>query len=282
MINSIRGTYTAGLSGVNVAIDYNCAEARSFLDFLFADLRSNDRLSTSRRFEVIIVGNPARMSLWMGDRQLYFGESKHDLAYLLINEIIYDCIINSIEYHAVHAAAFAVENRGILFPGNSGSGKSSLAAWLTWKGYDYLTDELVLLSRNGHMHSFTRPISLKSSAFEALSQHASFCGEDILSGEKGVMIPHRCLNPDWNGASPVLDTIIYPEFIEGHSPTLTRLSSAQSCLKLMGCHVNARNIPDHGFADLANLTRHATSYDCKFGSFDDILPTLLPILFKRQ
>lgn len=278
MINSTYGTYTVGLAGVSVAIDYNSNDARSFLDVLFADLPSHDQLPTPRRFEVIIVGKPAKMSLWLGDKQLYFGESRHALAYLLINEIIYDCITNNNEDHALHAAAFSLEDRGILFPGKSGSGKSSLAAWLTGKGYNYLTDELVLLSREGRMCPFTRPVSLKPSAFEALSKHFSFRDEDIFSGEKGVMVPHRCLNSHWTRTNPVLDTIVYPEFIAGHPATLTRLTSAQSCLKLMACYVNARNIPDHGFSDLANLTRKAASYDLKFGSFDDILTTLQPIL----
>lgn len=282
MNNSLRGTYTVGLFEVNAEIGYNNSDARNFLDFLFADLPCCDLPLSTRRFDLLFVGRPARMSLWLGDKQLYFGESRYALAYLLINEIIYDCIINNSNELAVHAAAFSIGDRGIIFPGKSGSGKSSIAAWLTVKGFTFLTDELVLLSREGRMRPFTRPLSLKPAAFAALKTHAPCREEEMLVGEKGSMIPHRCLNPHWSRTSPGLATIIFPEFIAGHPATLTRLSSAQSCLKLMGCYVNARNIPGHGFSDLAHLARKAASFDLKFGGFDDILTTLQPILCDGQ
>src|SRR5436190_21414781 len=42
-----------------------------------------------------------------------------------------------------HAAALSYQERGLLLCGKSGSGKSTLAAWLTSKGYQYLTDEVI-------------------------------------------------------------------------------------------------------------------------------------------
>lgn len=277
-MNESRGTFLVGLFAVDIAIDYNTDEAYRFLEFLFADLPPGDLPLATRRFEVIFAGRPARMSLWQDERQLYFGQSAYALASILINEIIYDCIINNSEDHALHAAAFSAGDHGILFPGKSGAGKSSLAGWLTGQGYTYLTDELVLLSRTGRIRPFTRPLALKPASFEILARHFPPLDEASLIGEKGCMVPHRSLNSRWTRTNPVLQTIVYPEFVAGEPTRLTRVSAAQSCLRLMACHVNARNIPDHGFAEIAELTRQVTSYDLKYSSFDDIQTTLQPIL----
>ena len=278
MINSNCGTFRVGLFEIDVDIDYNSAESRELVEFLFQDLPRSGSPVSARRFEVLIVGKPAKMSLWLGEKQLYFGGSKQALAHILVNEVIYDCITNNNNDHAIHAAAFCIGDRGVMMPGKSGSGKSSLAAWLTAQGYTYLTDELVLLSEAGRIRPFTRPLSLKSPADEMLTRLLSLKTDEILVGEHGTMVPHRSLNRHWTSINPSLDLLIYPEFIKGHRATLTKISSASSCLKLMDCYVNARNIPDHGFSKIAALTRRATSYDLKFGSFDDLSPILQPLL----
>src|ERR1700690_902077 len=66
-----------------------------------------------------------------------------------------------------HAAALAFDNRGIIICGQSGSGKSSIAAWLTANGFQYLTDEVISLPReneprnNEEISGLCRSIVLK-------------------------------------------------------------------------------------------------------------------------
>jgi hypothetical protein len=278
MINSNCGTIRVGLFAIDVAIDYNNNEAQDLIHFLFQDLPGGALPLSARRFEVLIVGRPAKMSLWQGEKQLYFGESCQAMAHILVNEIIYDCITHNSNDHAIHAAAFGFGKRGFILPGKSGSGKSSLAAWLTAQGCTYLTDELVLLAKEGRITPFTRPISLKSPSFEILSRDIPLAKDTLLIGQEGAMIPHRILNPHWIPASFTLDTIIFPKYIKDHSATLTELSSIRSCMKLLECYVNARNIPNHGFGEIAELTRQAACYELKFGSFDDLPRALQPVL----
>lgn len=278
MINGHRGIYTVGLFGRTVEIAYNNEEARDFIHFLFQDLPPDDAPISSRRFDVLFVGKPARMSLWQEEKQLYFGESKHALAYILAGEILHECIVDNSADQALHAAALACGDRGILLPGKSGSGKSSLAAWLTSRGCTYLTDELVLLSREGLIGAFTRPLSLRHPTVAALSSSVHIDAAECLMGEAGSMVPHRCLNPWWAASTPRLSCIVFPEFIEDHPATLTRLSKAQGCMQLIGCYVNARNFAGHGLSEIAGLARDVASYTLKFGHFSDVMQVLQPLL----
>lgn len=129
--------YRAGLFGTTVEIEYNSDEAGAFLHYLFQDLPPDEAPLSDRRFEVLFVGKPTRMSLWYEERQLYFGVSKHALASILAGEILYECVVNNKVDLAIHAAALTCGDCGILLPGKSGSGKSSLAAWLTAEGCTY-------------------------------------------------------------------------------------------------------------------------------------------------
>lgn len=270
--------YTAGLGEARIEIDYNSNEARELIDFLFRDFPLSEGPVLSRRFGVVVAGTPAKMSLWLEEKQIYFGDSQQRLAHFLINEVLYDCIVSNNTFQAVHAAAVCSNRKSLLLPGKSGSGKSSLAAWLTASGMNYLTDELVLLSPEGRVHPMTRPICLKQPSYEALKSRLAIDESNILLGRDGVMIPHRLLNPAWSASTPLLDAIVFPTFIAGQVATLTEISSAKSCLKLMECHVNARNLPGHGFSELAAITRNTSSYELKFGSYDGVSDLLLPLL----
>ncbi len=270
--------YTAGLGEACSEIEYSGDEARELLNLLFCDFPRSEGPVLSRRFGVVFAGSPARMSLWLGEKQIYFGESKQLLAQFLMNEILYDCIISNTSNQAIHAAAISSGGKGLLLPGKSGSGKSSLAAWLTASGMNYLTDELAFLSRKGFIHPMTRPICLKQPSYEALQKRLSIDETNVLRGQDGAMIPHRLLNPMWNASTPRLDAIVFPTFVKDHPTTLTEISTARSCLKLMECHVNARNLPGHGFSEIAAITRNISSYELTFGSYDGVLDLLLPLL----
>ena len=278
MLNPEAGIYRVGLFDSDFEIGYNSAAAKNLLDFLFQDLPPTGGTVADRRFDVVMVGNPVQMSLWLDEKRYYHGTSRHELASILVNEIIYSCIFGNCRDHAIHAAAVSVGSRGLLFPGTSGSGKSSLAAWLIANGCNYLTDELAMVTADGIIQPFTRPLCLKLPSFQILAQHFPFREEDILHGAGGAMIPHRCLNQQWQPQSATVDAIIFPRYVKDHPGALTPISSAQSCLKIIGCFVNARNMADHGIHHIAGLARQVASYELQFGSYEAILPALQPLL----
>jgi len=276
---SNNGTYIAGFSGLNIEIGYNNPDAKLLIDFLLGDLQAEPSLVPEIRYDVLVVGRPPKVSLWQGDKLLYFGNSKYTLAYILINEMIYRFIVDHKADLAIHAAALSYSNTGILIPGKSGSGKSTLAAWLTSNGFNYLTDELIFLSKNGVIKPLIRPISLHSDSVSALDDLLNPVKEQILAGQSGIMVPHLVLNTNHVPCTPVVSRILFPEYKHGFGVELTKLSSAKSCFKLIECHVNARNMPDHGFGQLAALTRQTKSYQLTYGGFDGLLDRLRPILF---
>ncbi len=265
-----EGTTTINFKNQVVEIGYNNEDAHSLIEFLFGDLDCNTGGLAKTRYDILSVGKQPMLSLWEGDKRFYFGTSQYRLAYILTNEIIYHCIAQNDFQHAIHAGAVHRGEKGIILPGKSGSGKSSLTAWLIAKGYYYLTDDLVMLSNDGRISPFTRPISLKSDQFQFFLPFLKGLPGKIVSDETGSMIPHRLLNPKYAYSEPPLTSILFPEFRRGSDAEFHELSPAKSCAMLLESQMNGRNLSGLGIAGLSNIVRRCKSYRLVYGGFDGL------------
>ncbi|MCI5122636.1 MAG: hypothetical protein D3908_15900, partial [Candidatus Electrothrix sp. AUS4] len=206
-----------GFSEQYVQIRYNHPAAESLVNFLCADLLvAQDmakRVVSRASCEVRVAEDEQWFSLHRDQEQLYQGACQRELAYALVNEIIFQCLDENRNGLALHAGAVQVGQKGILLPGNSGSGKSTFVAWLTACGCQYLTDELVVLAgKEGRIVPFTRPLTLRPASEKALAPYIRLQASETLRGHTGFMVPHRQLNPDFSPSTPPLSLLLFPRF----------------------------------------------------------------------
>jgi len=64
-------------------------------------------------------------------------------------------------YSVVHAASMSKDNHALLFPSQSGAGKTTTAVYLAEDGYDYLGDDFVILHK-GQVFSYPTPLNVFS------------------------------------------------------------------------------------------------------------------------
>lgn len=269
-MNSHR-VFARHFANLSFAVDCNNDDALSLARFLFQDFPKGCTGKT-RKYDLISSGTRPMLSLWEDDKRLYFGDCRYQLAYILINEVIFHCINAITDQHALHAGAVYKNGRCLVLPGKSGSGKSTLTGWLVKNGFQYLTDELIFLDQKAQLTPLTRPISLKVGP-----DHQSwFLGHetaDLILSQAGSMIPHRLLNPDFAPACPKMTDIVFPRFCKA-APSLKEISPAKASLYLLQSHVNARSLPQHGISELAAMVKSCRCYSLSYGSFSD-LPGLL-------
>ena len=166
---------------------------------------------------------------------------------------------------ALHAAAVAFEGRGILLPGIRGTGKTSLTAWLTTQGCEYLTDELVCIeASNGKMDCFRGPLNIRAADYPRMAGMLDKIGAIILPGRDLVL----AAPPPGPTRTPILPTVmLLPEF----QRSATRLSlevipPARAAMRLMPCLVNGRHLPGGGFRDIAALARSIPALRLSYGA----------------
>lgn len=267
------------LGGHAVQVSADHAEADEIFRFMFDDIPQQAFDQPEARFSLQAVEHEDTRSwaVLKDQASMFEHTSLTDAANFLMGEVVYHLIENNQNYMAIHAALLSDEQGGILVPGESGNGKSSLSIWMTLNGYHYHTDELVLI-KTGSLETrvFTRPFNIKAHGIDAIK---TLLDLDALQppasqGDFITMIPHRALNPDFIEASPPVSRILFPKYRKDGENTLTRLSAAAAGIELMKTNVIARNLPGHGFQQLLDIVKSVPAYKLDYNHFD-ALPALL-------
>jgi Glycosyl transferase family 2 len=179
---------------------------------------------------------------------------------------------------ALHAAALRRDDRFILLPGQTGSGKTRLSLWYRARGFELCTDELMTVSLGADGEpvlagTLPRPIILKTfddptpylrTGETAVAQRVFSSGTLIRLADSAALAPTnigRCL-------------IAFPRFAQDTPLKLTALSPGETCLRLMGNCVNARNLPRGGLSFASALARRCQAIAVDYGETAQLDETL--------
>ncbi len=245
-------------------------DVSGLIDFLFCDTESGLRSEAVEVLRIVLHSAPSHeWQLVCGTTIVARTSTVTELAVPLMEETLRHIVTDQRPGLAFHAAALARGGSGFLLPGESGAGKSSLAAWLTAHGFDYLGDELAVVGGGGVLDAFTRPIQIKSSGADALHAFLDMRAlrPHILTSGATLIIPAARLRPHHAPETATLAAIVFPHFRARAELVLTRMTRAEAGLALMKCLVNARNLADHGFTAVTELVRKTRAYRLEYGEF---------------
>ncbi|HEY5837682.1 MAG TPA: hypothetical protein VIT19_01525 [Pyrinomonadaceae bacterium] len=127
--------------------------------------------------------------------------------------------------------------RGVLFAGASGSGKSTLTLQLVANGWQYLTDDVLLLKSVGGMmkaYPVRRAFAVTRSTVDASGSRAraAFANADWSNGLKKSFMPQEC----FPGAfSPNCEprSIFFPTITEEDQSVVRRLTRSETMIQLI-------------------------------------------------
>lgn len=264
-------TRIVSFGGSSVRIDYDGPDTERVVDFLYRDLARDGRtpphviFSLQRKHETFI--------LRCGREHRYEGTSAAVAAAILLDASIFHLADQSRDGVLLHAGAVRCSGGCLMLPGKTGAGKTTLTAWLTTQGFGYLTDELVHLPLGSLGVQFLkRPLNVKAHGRQALAAAIDFGRADtVLAGPNITLVrPPQCdPHPESSAALP-LARLVFPRY-DGVGPfQLMPLTKAQAALRLTECLINARNLPAHGFHEVARISRAAPAYDLRYSAFDQL------------
>ncbi|MCG3212640.1 MAG: hypothetical protein FOGNACKC_06310 [Anaerolineae bacterium] len=163
----------------------------------------------------------------------------------------------------VHAGVVGWRGRAILIPGRSMTGKTSLVKALVEAGATYYSDEFAVLDKDGLVHPYPRPLSIRGHA----EQSASKIPVDLLGGQPGV--------------EPLpVGLVIVTQYHPNVKWRPRQSAPGQALLTLMDNTVAARRDPAYALPILTQVVTAAVTLKSKRGEATDIAPQLLAQLEK--
>ena len=151
----------------------------------------------------------------------------------------------------VHAGAVGWQDRAILMPGPTRSGKTSLVTALVRAGATYYSDEFAVIDAEGRTHPYPRPLSIRRRGRD----RGTRVGVQEMGGRTGV----AALDPG---------LVLVAQFEEGAEWRPRRLTPGQTTLALIQNTVLARHRSGESLATLASVATRASGFQGGRGEAD--------------
>ena len=212
-------------------------------------------------FDVVAEGDVVHLLL---DGQVLTTVDDLDAAMTYLHWQINQLAIESVDDHVLlHASGVRRPDGVAVFPAESNSGKSTLAAGLVQAGLGYVTDEAVAIELgDGMVEPFPKPISLDPGSWPIFPTL-----EPSIEGAAGRFFHHewhldpRTLHPgalaDLGARQPVT-LVAFPRYEMGAETHAELMRPAEALLGLLRNAFNLAIVGPPGVHALANVAREAT------------------------
>jgi hypothetical protein len=159
----------------------------------------------------------------------------------------------------VHAGVVGHDGRGLVIPGDSFSGKTTLVAALVKRGATYYSDEYAVFDAEGRVHPYPKPLSLRP--FDSTGEQVESPVESLggVAGEEALPL----------GAAYVT------YYVPGAEWVPRRLSRGEGALALMARAVPGRNRPEESMQALARAVKDAVVLQGERGEADEFAELML-------
>jgi hypothetical protein len=257
--------FSVRVYGVKIGIRSNRSE---WLDQIWRHLPHGCKVIPSgvvdRVYSIIIGGegdhpSPRRSNILYADNvrlarsvnlDEVFDRLESDLR-LFVAELAHDRVF-------VHAGVVAWEGKGIVIPGRSFSGKSTLVAELLRAGATYYSDEYAVFDKHGRVHPFPKDLEMRINGDWKQTRHAaeSFGGR--------------------TGAKPIpVGKIVVTRYRSGSRWRPRQLSQGKAVLALLANTVSARRQPEKALATLQKVVAEAQTFHGTRGEARELIPLIL-------
>jgi hypothetical protein len=201
--------------------------------------------------DVQVVSGTQGWTLEIGRWPMASAASWHQLLPPLITELNQRCV-GALRDFAVHAGVVAHADEAIAFPGESGLGKSTAVAACVRAGYDYVSDEALVLESDAQVRPYPRPVSL-------VPRMATQLGLSIREPDADeVMVAPGELGSVWSGSRLAVAHVVMLD--RGGSEGLVALPRADVVPLLLRNSFNHFLDPAASIRLAAHLARTATCW----------------------
>lgn len=164
------------------------------------------------------------------------------------------------EHVFVHAGAVGWKGQGILIPGRTFTGKTSLVAELVKAGATYYSDEFAVLDEGGRVHPFLKPLSIRDA---------------VTARQRDVPVEQIGGTP---GSKPLpVGLVVIAEFKEGGRWRPRKLSPGLGALAILENTICARRSPERALRVLQKVVAQSPVMRSKRGEAAAVARAILDL-----
>ncbi len=178
------------------------------------------------------------------------------------------------DFLQVHSATMTHDGRGFIFAGTSGVGKSTLAAGLLTRGWQYLSDEFALIDPDTkRIHPFPKALCIKSGSFDEMKRlgvpfASQGCYVKALKGRVSYVRP-RDIHPDAIAKRAPVHFVVFPKFVGSGKPRLRSIPRSQAAVLLAGHALNRHQFGDRAMSILCDVVKNADCFALESTAIED-------------
>lgn len=225
------------------------------LDLLYSWLVGGESRPNIRNYDIMYSGAVRIVRTMKSEELLEFFEKDLRISVALLSR----------RFVFIHAAVVGWHGHAIVMPGRTFTGKSTLVEALVRAGAEYFSDEYAVLDRNGYVHSFAKPISVR--------MPGSFKQEPLAVTSMGGRTAERPMR---------VGAIIATRYRKGAKSRFRDASRGQGALDLLSNAVAIRSAPSRVLATIRRAAASAIVLRGSRGEAREIAKQLLAILAEHQ
>lgn len=165
--------------------------------------------------------------------------------------------VSAADFVFIHAGTVAHGGRAIVIPGQSFSGKTTLVKALIGAGAVYYSDEYAVIGRDGLLHPYAKPLSVRGGVQGRQNEHASELGGTV-------------------GVEPVpIGLVVSTHYKTGVTWQPTQLARSEAVLELMAHTFAAQDRPQSMLGTLSRAVATAQALKGDRGDAAAVAPLLL-------
>ncbi len=268
-----------------VHLSSNTEQFFSHFDLFFGSFQAAHSENGRQNFQVWInnedPNSDGEHRLYQNRELIYRTDIYIDI-FLFLEWQICGMITKTDRHLLLHAGLSARGGEGILIAGPSGAGKSTLVGGLALQGYDYMTDEMVIIKPDrAEILPFPRTLSIKE---EALSDSPSLM---TILKEKSYGQKEPYLGGLWfvesgpgQGVSRIR-TVFFPKYDKTGEPKIEEISRGKGVFLLTRNTFNLPLFHQKGIDLLIDITKEARFYKIRTGNLEETLSLMERTVWKE-
>jgi hypothetical protein len=200
-----------------------------------------------REVAVEVITTGVGHELRGGAGAIWAGASMDELLFFLHRELQELVAVHAPDRLFIHAGAVVWRGRGIVLPGNSHAGKTTLVQALLDAGCEHASDEFALLDATGALHPYPRPLRVREPG-----------------GGISRVDARRVSRTDVR-----IGLVLLTEHVAGATLAPTEITPAKAVLGMLAHTVAARSVPGRALDWIARALDGARAYAGPRGEAED-------------